>query len=445
MSRFDQKYHKKLLEDPRPGRWRNTPLLRKEKQLWEHKKFIDIITSPFFANLIVFPCCALGLLFIILFLFLDQDLYIWLSFIVVLGPLLSIFTLSVSCGIWFQVRAKNIVRNRNDIELEELILNSPSIQKYNRYHIKAIRQTLGHVYSVNYKIIYLSDTPESLRSLGCTIEPYGFEVILGVSRKLGITLIESEVDRIANKIHNNAHNVEELTAILCEEMLVAEELQAEKSPEEYFVSIEPETKAENNLNSRGKISWKLPAFFAFLAAIGAIQGILENGDELFTVPSIVYILVAMAVSYAVAFIIFTIILKFLLSDERKLKQDLKEVSITLEDLEMLADSSPPMRYVNCLLMELYRKQDYEKILKKYEPLPLIDDFDPDEIPWFAEVSNRLKKTAKIEQIPFIKPRNETIALVIDKQSVDRRVEFCDGLKNGYVTLSLEPHDNWYKE
>ena len=68
----------------------------------------------------------------------------------------------------------------------------------------------------------------------------------------------------------------------------------------------------------------------------------------------------------------------------------------------------------------------------------MDDFEPDEMPWFAEVANRLKKKAKIEQIPFVKPRNETIAFVIDGKSINLNVEFCDGLKDGYVKLNIEP-------
>jgi hypothetical protein len=58
------------------------------------------------------------------------------------------------------------------------------------------------------------------------------------------------------------------------------------------------------------------------------------------------------------------------------------------------------------------------------------------MPWFTEAANRLKKMAKIEQIPYIKPRNETIPLVIHGKPVNLNVEFCDGLKNGYVKLSF---------
>lgn len=79
----------------------------------------------------------------------------------------------------------------------------------------------------------------------------------------------------------------------------------------------------------------------------------------------------------------------------------------------------------------------QKNLKKYEQLPLIDEFDPDEIPWFAEIANRLKKMAEIAQIPFLKPRNGTIALVIHGKPINLNVELCDGLKDGYIKLSIK--------
>jgi hypothetical protein len=302
MPRFDQHFHKKLLEDPKPERWRNVRILRKEKTLWDHKKSIDIFSSPLFAKLIIFPCFALGFLFLALFIFLDQDLYIWLGGVVVFGPVLLISILLISYYIWSKTRAKNIVQNRNEIDLEKLILNSPSIQKYNRYHIKAIRQTLGHIYSVNPKIIYLSDTPESLRSLGCITEPYGFELILGVGKRLGISLTEPEVDRIADKIHNNAHNVAELTAILCEEMSVAENSQ---KPECFEVQDVKEDSTTNEYSV-----WLFPAgLVALVSGLSQATETLKKGRAISTFSSIVSILIVMVISFFAVFIIGILIVQ----------------------------------------------------------------------------------------------------------------------------------------
>ena len=435
MSRFEQKYHKKLLESSKPERWwRNVRILHKEKRLWNHKEFIDFFSSSLFQNLIG-SSFVFGLLFMVLFLLLEQDLYIWLGLILFFGPLLFILTLMIGYNIWAKKRAKNIVRNREDEELEEFILNSPSIQKYNSYHVKAIRQTLGHIYSVSPKKIYLSDTPGSLRALGGTIEPYGFELILGAVKRLGIFLTEAEVDRIAERVHNNAHDVEELTAILCEEMSVAEEAQSNVDFEAQLMNV-----GEKLLEKKGKYKLRLglPEFVALICFLGATNAVLEEGDNLFTLPAVIFVLKAAAIGYLIGLTIRFVGMSFLkYFDSKKSEASKKLGEIDLEELKDLADNSPPKRYVNSLIMELYRKQDYEKILKKYEPLPLVDDFESDEMSWFTEVANRLKKMAKIEQVPCIKPRNETIPLVIYGKPVNLNVEFCDGLKDGYVKLSLE--------
>lgn len=439
MSRFDQKYHKKLLRGPKPENWRNTRPLRKERQLWDHKKFIDNLRSPILANLIVYPSCAFGFLFIVLFALWERDLYFWLSFIVAAGPAFSVFIVLVVHLIWCKVRGKRIVQNRNSMELDSFISNSSTIQKYNKYYIKAIRQTLGYVYSVNPEIIYLSDSPESLRSLGCIIEPYGFEVILGVIKRLGIYLTESEIDRIANKIHNSAYNVEELTSILCEEMSMAEESQSRVNFEAQRMNA-----TEKLLEKKGKHKFRLglPGFIALMCFLGVINAELEESDNFFSLPTAISVLKAVVIGYFIGLAISITgkkLLKYLANKKHKESKTLDEID--LEELKDLADNSPVKRYVNCLIKELYYKQDHEKTLKKYEPLPMIDDFDQNEMPWFSEVSNRLKKMAKIEQIPFIRPQNEKIALVIDGQPVDLNVELCDGLKNGYVKLSINELNN----
>lgn len=434
MSRFYQRYYKRLFESPKPERGRNVQDLYKEKTLWKPEGLIKYIIQSHYNKQIAITSFGLflGLLFIMLSIVYNRNSILFpIGIIVGFGPFLAFVACLIGRATWIKSRCRKIVRNRENVELEKFIAGSPSLQKYNTYHIKAIRQTLGFIYSVSPKVIYSCDTGRTLASLGCTVEPYGFEVILGVGKRLGVVLSEFEVDRIADKIHNNANNVEELTNILCEEISAAEEAQSIKGVDVHDIKEDVKT----NEYSFGLL---LGCLAALVFGLSKVNAMLQNDESIFNLSAVISILTAMAVSFLVAFIIGTGLAKLILYFDRE-KPEKSNIydDIDLEELKDLADDSPVHRYVNCLILELYHKQDYEKILKKYEPLPSIDDFDPDEMPWFAEVANRLKKTAKIEQIPFIKPRNKTIALVFDGKPINLNVEFCDGLNDGYIKLNLE--------
>ena len=250
---------------------------------------------------------------------------------------------------------------------------------------------MGHIYSVNPKKIYLSDTPISLRTLGCTVEPYSFELILGVSKRLGIIITEPEIDRIAGRIHNSANNVEDLTNILCEEISAAEEAQTVNG-----VDIND---LEKEIKTTKSSEWILPAgimalCFAFMESIA----ILEEGKSIFTLSSIISLLIVVGISFLVVFVIgmVTTRLLSLLSNKKPNNSKIKGKIIQLDVIREVADNSFDKRYVYCLIIEMHHKQYHEKILKKYEPLPFISigNLDSDEMPCFAEVANLLKKMAR---------------------------------------------------
>jgi hypothetical protein len=432
MSRFCRKYYTRLLESPKTERYRNAEPLYREKTLWRLKGLRKYLAYDMFKVqlAVIFSGLTLALLLIALSAFSDnKSSYLILASIFGAAPLLIMAGWCVGNTIWIKARCGRIVRNREDVEFENSV--SSPLQKYNTYHVRAIRQTLGSIYCVNPKKIYLSDTPKSLRSLGCAIEPYAFELILGVAKRLGIRLNEAEVDRLGDRIRNNAHNVEQLTAILCEELSAAEEAQTIKG-------VEIQDTKENIKTNEYSSGLLLGCLVALVFGVTKLEGVLKNDETVFNLSVIISIMVPMVVSFFVVFLLCTGLAKLsLYSDRKKSEKPSIYGDINLEELKELADNSPMYCYVNRLIWELYHKQDYEKTLKKYEPLPLIEDFDLDEMPWFAEVANRLKKMAKLEEVPFIKPRSGTIPLVIDDRHINLNVEFCDGLRDGYVQLKLE--------
>jgi hypothetical protein len=430
MSRFNQKYHKKLLEDIKPDRHRNIQVLHKEKLLWKPEGFRRFITQDQYNKqiVIVLSGLILGLLFMILSSLLARySIYFLIGVIIAFGPFLLWIVWLTGYAIRVKARCRKIVRNRKDIELEEFISNSPSIQKYNKYYIKAIREALGFIYSVSPKIIYLSDTPKTLTSLGCILEPYGFEVILGIKRRLGISLVDCEIDRIIAKIHDNAHNVEELTEILCEEISTDEDTQS-------FKDAGIREPAENIKTNDGP-KW---LFLAGLAGVGwglsKVAEMLKKDEDIFTFSAITSILIIMATGFLVVYIIGIVIRRW----EHYFGNKKPEDSEILEELKELADKSSVKCYIYNLALDMYHKHNFSIILEKYQPLPLSSDFGPEEVPWFAEVSNRLKRLAGIEEIPFTTPRTGVIELLIERQPFNLNVELCDGIKDGYIKLSLEP-------
>ena len=68
MSRFEQEYHKKILEGRKPERWRSAPKVRKEERLWKPKKFFS---TSLFVNLFLVSPFLFGPLFIVLYLLLE--------------------------------------------------------------------------------------------------------------------------------------------------------------------------------------------------------------------------------------------------------------------------------------------------------------------------------------------------------------------------------------
>jgi len=435
MSRFEQKYYKRLLEERRPEDRRNVQCLYKEKTLWNLeglRKYFAYDMVNVHTAIILFGISVL-LLIVWSGLADKNNFHLIIGCIVAFVPMVLIAAWYLGNAIWIKARSKKVISTKEEIELKNFVSQSSLLQKYNTYHVKAIRQTLGHIYSVSPEKIYLSDTPASLRTLGCAIEPYSFELILGVGKRLGIIISEAEVDRIAERIYNNAHNVEELTAILCEEISLAEEAQSNADFETQFIDAGEELSEEEE---KGKLKLGLPGFAALICFLGAINVELAEGDKFFTLSTLIFVLKVTAIGYIVGLTIRFVGLSFLKYLESKKPEDSqKSDGIDLEELTRL--TSPVNRYICRLIIGLYHKQDYEKILRKYEPLPLVDGFDPEEMPWFSEVANHLKKMAKIEQVPFIKPRNKTIGLVIGGEPIKLNIEFLDGLKDGHIKLVLE--------
>jgi hypothetical protein len=84
----------------------------------------------------------------------------------------------------------------------------------------------------------------------------------------------------------------------------------------------------------------------------------------------------------------------------------------------------------------------EMTFNKFEPLPALAGFEEDEIPWFGEIARKLKRIMDLQQVPCIKPTYGVVDLFIglgkdqEPKQVRLDVEFCDGPRDGYISLRL---------
>lgn len=436
MSRFLAEYHQKLLNARVPGRWRAMKALRKEKQLWKCKKGLYEIL--FLTVFFLLAGTAFLAAFIGLIISFFSEFYLEVCGIVFLGSALALIMLPFAYVIYVRVRQNRNIKNRKEVKLDDFISGANVLQKYNKFHVKAGREVVGVVYGVKPAIVYKTDTPQSLKKL-CLSTPYGFEVVLGVAKKSGIVLEDAEVDRIAGRIYDNARNVEELVSILCEEMAAAEESQESKDFEAQLLAADVTDTA--CVSKARKRYLGLPGFVALLCFVGAMSGALENKENFFNKSNLIMVLSFTLVGYVIGLVIKILGTRWLNSLDKKNNEE----PIDIEMIKDYFDKSSPGYYVQQCLTDMCKTMDTRRTLRKCEELPCFPEIESGQRPWFAEFANRLKLMTGVQEIPYTSPKHGTVELLWTPkdenekpQKIRLHVEFLDGIKDGYITLRIEP-------
>jgi Ca2+/Na+ antiporter len=120
-------------------------------------------------------------------------------------------------------------------------------------------------------------------------------------------------------------------------------------------------------------------------------------------------------------------------------------SISLNDLRELADKTPAKRYINCCIIDMAHQGPAQLIFTESEPIRPRSDFDPAEMPSFAEILNRCKKMAGLGPALYQTPQHKVLELVVglgtdSEKKIDAHFEICDGAEQVYVKLQVEPHN-----
>lgn len=120
------------------------------------------------------------------------------------------------------------------------------------------------------------------------------------------------------------------------------------------------------------------------------------------------------------------------------------VELTLNDLRELADKTPAKRYINCCILDMAYHGPTQLIFTESKPTRPRPDFNPDEMPSFAEILNKCKKMAGLGPALYQTPQHKVLELVVgpgtdSEKKVDVHLEICDGAEQAYVKLQAEPH------
>lgn len=108
-------------------------------------------------------------------------------------------------------------KGRAKTNINKFIEESHSLQRADKDFVKIARDVFGHIYGVDSKIILPSDTPDSLRMFGVVIDPFGFEVVMGISQRLNIIIQNDDIYKTVKLIYDNACSVEDVIVILAKE------------------------------------------------------------------------------------------------------------------------------------------------------------------------------------------------------------------------------------
>ena len=120
------------------------------------------------------------------------------SIFIILGYVIAVpfMALFFSMDKWGKSR-----KNRIHVSLSDFVSGSTRLSGISKVYIRAMRHVLGHLYVLNPCLIYPADTPEKLQYLTRTGRPpFAFELILGVARRLSISLNDDDVDQITETV-----------------------------------------------------------------------------------------------------------------------------------------------------------------------------------------------------------------------------------------------------
>ena len=188
---------------------------RKELSGWkdDHRvgqKFLDS-----FSGLVFFISMTLAAYLVISELFLGGSLIKIqiLGPIVLLLPMIYVFSLLIY-NLRIKVCAKKYKLDRKKMGINEFVSMSSKLRELKSDFVDSCRRILGHIYCVDPAYIYPDDTPEAMRGFGVIVEPYGFEVVMGIAEKLNVELPDGEIFPMVKKVREKANNVEELICVL---------------------------------------------------------------------------------------------------------------------------------------------------------------------------------------------------------------------------------------
>jgi len=128
-----------------------------------------------------------------------------------------VFVFLVGPMVLLSFNARQKFKKRQDLNIEIFIKNSSSLENYDKEAINMVRDTLGELHELKPNKLLPEDKLRFLCLASKVPVPLQFEVVLGVANKMGMTLSESQVDHIGEKIYNEVDSVEYLTILLLEE------------------------------------------------------------------------------------------------------------------------------------------------------------------------------------------------------------------------------------
>ena len=207
-SRFNQEIYQKVLKTQRQGD--RGALSRKEKRyckascFWPESKLVRILALILLCVFGVTPLLLAGIFNLSASTLLSMILFV---FVVLFGPMILLS---------FNARQK--FKKRQDVNIEVFIKNSSELENYDQEAINIVRDTLGLIHKHRPYKILPRDKLRFICLASKVIVPLQFEVVLGVANRMGITLSESQVDHIGERIYYEADSVENLTIILLEEL-----------------------------------------------------------------------------------------------------------------------------------------------------------------------------------------------------------------------------------
>lgn len=199
----------------KPQERRKGGSFREELPVWKDgrragQKFLDI-----FSGVVFFFSMILAAYLVISELFLGGSIIKIqiLGPIVLLLPMIYIFSLLIY-NLQIKTRAKKQKLNRKKMSIDEFVSMSLKLGECESGFVDNCRCVLGHIYCVDPDYIYPDDTPEVMRGFGVIVEPYGFEVVMGIADKLNIELPGGEIFPMVKEVREKANNVEELICVL---------------------------------------------------------------------------------------------------------------------------------------------------------------------------------------------------------------------------------------